>query len=60
MKDFTKEELEKAFSMNDAVERINMCLEYLYEDNTNTIKDDIVKNLNFEELLEALLLAKKE
>ena len=60
MKDFTQNELEKSRPSIDTLEAINFCLEKLYEDNTKNTSDYIVKNLTFEELLGALLLARDE
>ncbi len=58
MKDLTQQQLETHRPQMTALEAINFTLEQLYDDNTVSTSDALAKNLTYEELIGALLLAK--
>jgi hypothetical protein len=60
MKDFDKEQLEQERPNGRGRNLLTYCLERLYEDETRTVEDMIVKGLNFEELIGAMLVALDE
>ncbi len=58
MKDLTKQQLEAHRPKMTALDAINFTLGQLYADNTVSTFDALAKNLTYEELIGALLLAK--
>ena len=62
MKDFSQEALEAAIDGGDwisAREKLDFCLQRLYEDKEKTISDTVCSGLIFEELIGALIDAKR-
>ena len=59
MQDYSKEELETGYGTLNAEHTVNFCLNQLYADKTHKLSDEVVDRLTFEELIGALLIAKK-
>ncbi|MGD0534352.1 MAG: hypothetical protein ABR999_02780 [Methanoregula sp.] len=57
MKDFTRDQLRESRPTVTAMEAVSFCLDALYTDRKHRIADEVVKNLTYEELIGALLLA---
>jgi len=60
VKDLTKEEIEAGRPGYSALFCIDYALKALYEDDNHRFTDVIVRNLSFEELFGALLMARDE
>ena len=58
MKDLTRQLLESHRPSTDALTTINYCLDALFEEKEKRVQDFAVKNLTYEELIGALLLAR--
>ena len=58
MKDVERKSLESSSPRGSALQAINHCLSCLYRDDKHGVSDKVVENLTFEELINALLMAR--